>query len=985
MLVFGGQMRRFLLGILFLVVSIVGNLSATENARAQYAGLRCSSTTDNHFTALFGQVCFANTGSGFQIETVIDAAVIPSSGTNLDVGIFTLGSDLITVNLGYNATNITLSTVEGPVLVDHQFGIRTTTADPINGTIKFDAGGNTFSFDLIKPANTNTIQAFIVNRILTPTVAITTNSPGTFNQSAPAPFTATLTFSEPVTGLTSGELVATNATVGSLSPGAGASSVFTATVTPTGTGDIVLSVADDVAVSAAGGENSAATPVTITQTDDVAPAVQILTDQTTHNGLSPFVATFEFSEDVVNFDVADVVVANGTIGTFSAADGNTYTADITPTGNTDITIDIAASVAQDSAGNGNTLANQTIIYLPDVISPTVQILNAPATHDGTTPFGVIFEFSEDVVNFVQTDVTLGNATLSNFAMVDGNTYTADITAAVLGAITIDIDAAVAQDPTGNSNTAATQVVVGQADIFGPTVQILNAPDSHDTLNPFNVTIEFSEDVQNFVLADITVGNGTASNFVAVDANTFTADMTPTGPLNVTVDVLAGAAQDLSGNDNEAATQVSVEGTIVEKTQEAIGKFLMSRAGQLLSSQPDLSGFVKGSNITGPGRLGTLSLTANSTGHALAFAVSRSNLEAQELHNTQAIGAISDALSGTPKYVSFQNKSDAARSPAATALIPDFVKTQLGNGTNSTPATNEENLPGVRLGSNDGSNEIVSDPSVYGESVSGAILGDRTGTWDVWAEFNSTRAEADLSESSLGVGYVGAHYFHSDTMILGVLGQVDWASETNDQENSEVNGVGWMFGPYIAGQLPGQNLFYEARFAYGQSDNEVSPVNTYVDSFDTTRWLASGKISGTFTAGDYQITPGASLSYFEETQESYIDSLANVIPEQSVSLGEFRFGPSFSRTFLMEDGSLVRPTVGVSGIYNYGIENNVASQGHPLGGDDVRARFDLGLDSVHPGGLNVSLNGFYDGAGVDDYQSYGGKIRFTIPLNQRPAQ
>ncbi|WP_222933024.1 Ig-like domain-containing protein, partial [Fulvivirga aurantia] len=83
------------------------------------------------------------------------------------------------------------------------------------------------------------------------------------------------------------------------------------------------------------------------------------------------------------------------------------------------------------------------------------------------------------------------------------------------------------DAAGNNNTAATQVVT-TFDNTVPTVDIQGEPAIVNNTAAYNVTIEFSEDVTGFVIGDITVGNGSASNFVAVDGNTYTVDITPDG-------------------------------------------------------------------------------------------------------------------------------------------------------------------------------------------------------------------------------------------------------------------------------------------------------------------------------------------------------------------------------------------------------------------------------------------------------------------------
>ena len=63
---------------------------------------------------------------------------------------------------------------------------------------------------------------------------------------------------------------------------------------------------------------------------------------------------------------------------------------------------------------------------------------------------------------------------------------------------------------------------------------------------------FSKDVTGFDANGLTITNGTASNFVMVDARTYTFDVAPTADGLVTVQVNAGAAHDLAGNTNPVA-------------------------------------------------------------------------------------------------------------------------------------------------------------------------------------------------------------------------------------------------------------------------------------------------------------------------------------------------------------------------------------------------------------------------------------------------
>ena len=191
----------------------------------------------------------------------------------------------------------------------------------------------------------------------------------------------------------------------------------------------------------------------------------------------------------------------------------------------------------------------------------------------------------------------------------------------------------------------------------------------------------------------------------------------------------------------------------------------------------------------------------------------------------------------------------------------------------------------------------------------------------------------------------------------------------------------MVGPYIAGKIDGQNLFYEASIRYGQSDNTISPIGTYTDSFDTTRWMASGKLSGQYKHGDITIRPKASVTWYEETQEAYTDSLSNAISETTVSLGEFRFGPSFEQTMTLDNGTIFTPSFGLAGVYNFDLNDNAASQATTLGDDQLRARVDAGFSATNPdNGITLSLSAYYDGIFITDYEAYGGRARITVPLN-----
>jgi len=220
--------------------------------------------------------------------------------------------------------------------------------------------------------------------------------------------------------------------------------------------------------------------------DSTAPGVYSITRQSP--SLSPTNAdtlTWRviFDENVQNVDATDFT-RTGTTATISVSPINLSSYSVSLSGgdlanlNATVTLGFAGNQdIQDIAGNPltNTIptgqnSNFFVVDNSDSIPPTIEIQDAPVSVADNNPFGVTFEFSEDVINFAQGSITVANGTASGFAAQDGNTYTADITPDGNDDITIDVAASVAQDGAGNDNTAAAQVVVAFGHIILPPAQ-----------------------------------------------------------------------------------------------------------------------------------------------------------------------------------------------------------------------------------------------------------------------------------------------------------------------------------------------------------------------------------------------------------------------------------------------------------------------------------------------------------------------------------
>ena len=301
--------------------------------------------------------------------------------------------------------------------------------------------------------------------------------------------------------------------------------------------------------------------------DNMAPTVTITGVPDTST--AAFTATFTFSEAVTGFVVGDVTVGNGTAGTFTVSSDRIYTAQITPSAGGEVTVNVAADVAQDAAGNGNTAATEakSVYTAPDTTAPRVtSIERQTPTTEATNADSLIWRvtFSEPVANVDADDFTVSGPTAATvtvsevtatrvYAVTVSEGDLAGLTATVTLSFASDQDIAdTASNDLTNVTPTGTNEPTYKVDNIAPTVTITGVPDTSTAAFP--ATFTFSEAVTGFVVGDVTVGNGTAGTFTVISDRIYTAQITPAAGGEVTVNVAAAVAQDAAGNGNTAATE-----------------------------------------------------------------------------------------------------------------------------------------------------------------------------------------------------------------------------------------------------------------------------------------------------------------------------------------------------------------------------------------------------------------------------------------------
>lgn len=468
--------------------------------------------------------------------SISSAFVSPSNAASFSITI-TFTEDVVNFTGGIDVVN---GTVSGLTMIDAKTYTATITpaADGLV-TVTVQAGA---AQDLGGNNNTASAAYSMTHDATPPTISFSTTASNPTNL---ASIPITITFDEDVFDFTSAGVLVANGSVDTFTmtdP-----RTYIVTVLPAGDGLVTLEVLAAAAHDAAG--NVSATGNFSLTSDRTGPTVSIGASVANPTNANNFTVTITFNDDVADFALADLAVTNGSASDFVTLDGHTYTALITPSTNGTVTVTVAANQAHDSVGNGNTVGTFSIVS--DRAAPTATITSSTTGPTNAATIPITITFDEDVANFTLAGLTATGGTLSDFGTTNDHTYTATLTLSAEGTVSVDLLAASAQDAAGNNNTAATFSIVH--DSVGPTAVISSESADPSNLASIPITFEFNENVTNFVAADVSVTNGTLSNFTKVDENTYTATVTPTAEGLVTVSIANAAAQDIAGNDSAASS------------------------------------------------------------------------------------------------------------------------------------------------------------------------------------------------------------------------------------------------------------------------------------------------------------------------------------------------------------------------------------------------------------------------------------------------
>ncbi|GLQ08639.1 hypothetical protein GCM10007913_05710 [Devosia yakushimensis] len=323
--------------------------------------------------------------------------------------------------------------------------------------------------------------------------------------------------------------------------------------------------------------------------------------------------------------------------------------------------------------------------------------------------------------------------------------------------------------------------------------------------------------------------------------------------------------------------------------------------------------------------------------------------------------------------------------ATTALIEDFLGSRAElilvnapdeqrridrlNGNVSGGGFSGSALLGYLSGAADGAPLGVSTSLAAIDAMAG---NQQQGTFDAWFEGTFSLFDSGGPRDRFNSAALGADYLLNPDLLVGGFVQFDHLSRRFADDPASISGTGWLAGPYVTARLS-DNLYLDLLAAGGQSDNQISPDGSYEDRFDATRYLLSASLQGQWTHENWTFSPRARLSYFEETSDSYVDSLGAGIPAVTVGLGQLAVGPGIGYRLTLESGVVVNLGLRAEGVFDIANDGGLA-----LG--DVQARLSgtVGLRLV--GGANLGVSARLDGIGAGEGTK--GSLGLTLSLPAR---
>lgn len=250
-------------------------------------------------------------------------------------------------------------------------------------------------------------------------------------------------------------------------------------------------------------------------------------------------------------------------------------------------------------------------------------------------------------------------------------------------------------------------------------------------------------------------------------------------------------------------------------------------------------------------------------------------------------------------------------------------------------------------------------------------GEGAGVFDLWLDAQVSRVRRSGQKGDFQIAYVGADWKVSDDLLVGGLVQFDDLNWDGALAARQAEGHGWMVGPYVTARLA-PHVYADVRAAWGQSDNDVSPLGTYVDAFKTDRALYVGSLTGELSLDSKTVfRPTLSVRYISDAQKAYVDRFNIAVPAQTLDQGDISLSPRISHEMTFAGDWTAKPYAELEAIVPFGTPGTLSFS------SDARARLNFGADVTSASGVRVGFSVFHDGIGVSDFRDSGFAVNLGV--------
>jgi hypothetical protein len=333
--------------------------------------------------------------------------------------------------------------------------------------------------------------------------------------------------------------------------------------------------------------------------------------------------------------------------------------------------------------------------------------------------------------------------------------------------------------------------------------------------------------------------------------------------------------------------------------------------------------------------------------------------------TETVGdAAIDALSDTPgssPLVAYSNGAMIIMSQAKTKAGVEAIDELTAADRKAMRLRAGGSVPGLFSAYADGDGTVATD----------AVDPTR---WSVWGSVRATGLETGATYNNLDGSQInllsGASYRYSPNFVVGAFGGYETFNYSDDV-GAELDGNGLTAGAYIAYRAASLKFDAQVSSTWLNYDAASSAVT---GTFDATRIIVSGGITGNYTAAGFLFEPSVRVTGTWEEQSAYVDTASTSHAARSFNFGKVSTGVKASKSYKLSETASITPFAGLYADYRFsGGDVSSASQIF----DDLSARATLGFNAKMNESTTLGLNGEVSGLGLDDALLWSLKAQIGI--------